>query len=268
MINVGIAADETAKTNPSILEQSALLAKKLSLPLLSPGAFAPDIVHLDAVLFFGSAGCYLQQTGKKAPGPVAVEFGSAGMRHRRSAGQNEMLGRAVGVGKKSVLRVMDATAGLGKDSFILADLGCEVCLCERHPIVVELLASALERAALSRDGWLVEVCGRMKLRSGDAISQPLGSIGELDVIYLDPMFPSRSKSASVKKEMALFQRLMDAPHALGDADDLLMWSLEQDVARVVVKRPLKAPALAASKPGHTIAGKTVRYDVYVRRALA
>jgi 16S rRNA (guanine1516-N2)-methyltransferase len=242
------------------------LAKTLDLVLLSPGVSARDTEYLDAILFLSHGGTYLQQTGKKAPGPVMVEFGSSAMRHRRRAGQNEMLGRAVGVGKKNVLRVLDATAGLGKDSFILADLGCEVYLCERHPIVVELLASGLERAGLSREDWLSQVCGRMALCPGDARAQDVVAMAPIDVIYLDPMFPGRIKSANVKKEMALFQSLMDRREDVSDADDLLLWSLKQDVSRVVVKRPGKAPVLAARKPGHVIAGKTVRYDVYVLRA--
>ena len=256
------------KADQATLERAAILAKKLHVHLVAPGVSARDIEHLDAILFLGPAGTYLQQTGRKAPGPVVVEFGSSAMRHRRRGGQNEMLGRAVGVGKKTGLRVMDATAGLGKDSFILADLGCEVYLCERHPIIVELLASGLESAALRREDWLVQVCGRMDFRPGDARTQILGTMKPIDVMYLDPMFPGRTKSASVKKEMALFQRLMEGQESMQDADELLLWSLEQDVSRVVVKRPVKAPVLAGRKPGHVIAGKTVRYDVYVLRALS
>jgi 16S rRNA (guanine1516-N2)-methyltransferase len=266
LINVGIAVDDTTSADLASLGRAAALAKTLDLVLLSPGVSARDTEYLDAILFLSHGGTYLQQTGKKAPGPVMVEFGSSAMRHRRRAGQNEMLGRAVGVGKKNVLRVLDATAGLGKDSFILADLGCEVYLCERHPIVVELLASGLERAGLSREDWLSQVCGRMALCPGDARAQDVVAMAPIDVIYLDPMFPGRIKSANVKKEMALFQSLMDRREDVSDADDLLLWSLKQDVSRVVVKRPGKAPVLAARKPGHVIAGKTVRYDVYVLRA--
>jgi 16S rRNA (guanine1516-N2)-methyltransferase len=90
----------------------------------------------------------------------------------------------------------------------------------------------------------------------------------IDVIYLDPMFPARDKSASVKKDMALFQALLGAGESATDADDLLVWALEQAVARVVVKRPAKAAELAGSKPSHVIAGKAVRYDVYVLGPIA
>ena len=82
------------------------------------------------------------------------------------------------------------------------------------------------------------------------------------------MFPARDKSAAVKKEMALFQRLLEkGEHAAADADALWRWAMDCDVARVVVKRPPKAPSLAASSPSHSLGGKAVRYDVYVRRGL-
>jgi 16S rRNA (guanine1516-N2)-methyltransferase len=109
------------------------------------------------------------------------------------------------------------------------------------------------------------VLARLQLWQGDVTDLPSEEIRFHDVIYLDPMFPPRSKRAAVKKEMALFQLLLTGRE--DDAEALLAWCLEQEVARVVVKRPLKAPALAGSRPSHTIRGRTVRYDVYVRCAL-
>jgi 16S rRNA (guanine1516-N2)-methyltransferase len=177
------------------------------------------------------------------------------------------LGRAVGVGKKPGLQVVDATAGLARDSFVLADLGCHVCLCERDPLIAELLIDGLAQARLSGDAWLVKVCERMKFYPGDARELGASPMLSTDVIYLDPMFPARSKSARVKKEMALFQSLLETGEPTADGEALLHWSLDQDVARVVVKRPAKAPVLAGHRPSHDIVGKAVRYDVYVIGAL-
>ncbi len=189
------------------------------------------------------------------------------MRHRRGAGHNELLGRAVGVGKKTPLRVLDATAGLGRDAFVLADLGCEVLMSEREPGVFELLNAGLQTARSLDDVWLRGVLERMRLVAGDARQVCAGEQPGPDVIYLDPMFPQRGKSAAVKKEMALLQLLLDTGAVQSDADDLLRWALAQDVARVVVKRPPRAPRLAGRDPSHEISGKAVRYDVYVRRKL-
>jgi len=122
-------------TDPRDDVVAAELAERLGLPLLPTGSDPASCDEVDAVLVVNGGCLSLQQTGRGAPGPVTVDFGSSAMRHRRRSGHNELLGRSVGVGKKSPLWVVDATAGLGRDSFVLADLGCEVTLCEREPVI-------------------------------------------------------------------------------------------------------------------------------------
>jgi len=218
-----------------------------------------------ALLLVDDSHLALQLCGRKVPGAVSVDFGAAGMRYRRLSGHNELLGRAVGVGKKQALSVIDATAGLGRDSFVLADLGAKVLLCERHPVVAALLAAGLASGGATADAWLNRVLARMSLVAGDVRELPHEELVAADVIYLDPMFPQRDKAAAVKKEMALFQFLLqDEPE---DAPALLAWALQQPVARVVVKRPAKAAPLAGLEPSHAIRGKAVRYDVHVLSGL-
>jgi len=243
---------------------ASALAAELHLPLCPPATPPRDCNDYRALLISSAGLLSLQQTGRPAPGPVTVDFGSAAMRHRRRGGHNELLGKAVGLAKKPQMHVLDTTAGLGRDSFILADLGCHVTLCERNNVVARMLSSGLSTAACIGDQWLREVVSRMVLHADDARTLRAAEIQGVDVIYLDPMFPDRDKRARVKKEMALFHELLGASD---DADELLEWALAQDVARVVVKRPPKAPELADRKPSHTISGKAVRYDVYVLRGL-
>jgi len=243
------------------------LAQQLQLPLVAARTDPQACTDYDALLIISGELLSLQQTGARAPGAVAVDFGSSSMRHRRGAGHNELLGRAVGVGKKPGVRVLDATAGLGRDSFVLADLGCRVLMSEREPVFAALLRSGMQRAGNSPDAWLQQVLQRLSLHVGDARDLAAEILAGVDVVYLDPMFPARGKSAAVKKEMALFQLLLHGDDSDHDADELLLWALAQDVARVVVKRPPRAPSLANRPPSHHIAGKAVRYDVYVRRKL-
>lgn len=248
-------------------DSAAGLALRLGLPLLALGTDPMDCAAASALLIVSGQSLCLQQTGRGAPGPVVVDFGSAGMRHRRRSGHGEPLGKAVGWGKKSPLRIVDATAGLGKDAFVLADLGCEVDLYEREPVIVELLRAGLAVASVSDDPWLAGVVRRMRLDPGDARFKTATQMQDMDVIYLDPMFPQRNKSAAVKKEMALLQKLLEDSADPADADALLHWALQQNTARVVVKRPVRAPHLAALQPSHRISGRLVRYDVYVNRKL-
>lgn len=240
------------------------LGEQLGLPVVASGSDPARIDEVDAVLLVDGAQLALQQTGRGAPGPVRVDFASKAMRHRRRSGHNELLGRAVGVARKPSLRVLDATAGLGRDAFVLADLGCQVILCERDPVVARMLLAGISVAADAQDSWLRGALQRMQLIATDARALQSQQLDAVDVIYLDPMFPQRGKSAAVKKEMALFQLLLESRAGPQDADELLLWALSTEVPRVVVKRPPKAPHLAGRRPSHHIAGKSVRYDVYQR----
>jgi len=240
---------------PELQEQAQALAAELALPLLEP-ELPGDHAHL---LRLCPDGLYLQAAKPNQTGSLRVDFGAGKMRYRRRGGHNESLGRAVGVGKRPHLQVVDATAGLGRDSFVLADLGCTVTLLERSPAAFALLRDGMQRAAASVDPWLRGVVARMRLHYVDSRDW-LASHPELaDVVYLDPMFPARKKTARVKQEMWLFQ------HLVGEAEDeqlLLQQAINSAAWRVVVKRPIRAHSLPGAAVHHTLSGKTVRYDVY------
>ncbi|WP_348730013.1 class I SAM-dependent methyltransferase [Rheinheimera texasensis] len=193
-------------------------------------------------------------------GDILVDFASGASTYRRKfgGGKGEGIAKAVGLGKKPQLRVIDATAGLGRDAFVLASLGAHVTLVERNPAVAALLADGLRRAALDAQtaDWLP---ARMQLVHLSAL-QALSTLPPADVVFLDPMFPPREKSALVKKEMRAFHDVVGADE---DADGLLAPALALATHRVVVKRPGYAGFLAAQKPTMSIEGKNNRFDVYV-----
>ena len=156
------------------------------------------------------------------------------------------------------LHAVDATAGLGEDALLLAAAGFEVELFERNPVISALLEDALRRAAEVPE--LAGTVSRMHLHAGDSI-EALGSLGESpDIIYLDPMFPARQKSAAVKKKFQLLHKL-EGP--CEDQEALLQAALDAGPRKVVVKRPLKASYLAGVKPSHSLSGKEIRYDCIV-----
>ena len=170
----------------------------------------------------------------------------------------ELLVKAVRVRGAEWIRVFDATAGLGEDSLLLAAAGFSVTMCEGDPVIAALLADGLRRAV--DDPELSGIVGRMSLVEGDSI-EILPSLTEApDVVYLDPMFPARTKSAAVKKKFQLLHRL-ESPCA--DEASLMDAALAARPRKIVVKRPIKAPVLAGVRPSHSISGKAVRYDVIV-----
>ncbi|WP_136066244.1 class I SAM-dependent methyltransferase [Modicisalibacter radicis] len=210
----------------------------------------------------GDPACY----GK----PLSADFvaGKADHRRRFGGGRGQLVAKACGLAKGVTPSVVDATAGLGRDAFVLAGLGAEVLMLERVPAIAALLEDALARAG--RDIEVAEIAARMRLCCIDAGDSRalLAAASEAriapQVIHLDPMFPHRDKSALVKKEMRLFRELA------GDDDDaprLLEAALDVATHRVAVKRPRKAPPIAGPRPAHTLEARTSRYDLYVHRSL-
>ena len=162
---------------------------------------------------------------------------------------------------------IDATAGFGEDSLLLAAAGFTVDLYEQDCVIAALLQDALDRAA--EDLALADAVARMRLHAGEdsiaGLHQTAASIeqGELtapDVVYLDPMFPERTKSAAVKKK---FQLLHHLEQPCADEETLVQAALAVHPRKVVIKRPAKGPLLAGVKPSYQLVGKAVRYDVLV-----
>lgn len=156
------------------------------------------------------------------------------------------------------LTALDATAGLGEDSLLLAAAGFRVTLFERNPVIFELLRDALDRAAALPE--LADIAARMTLRNEDSAA----AMGRLeaapDVILLDPMFPERQKSALVKKKLQVIQRLEEP---CDDERGLLLAAMTAGPKKLIVKRPPKGPYLAGIRPDHSITGKAVRFDCFV-----
>ncbi len=188
-------------------------------------------------------------------------FSHLACRMRSGRLQGELVVRAAKVkGCGRPLSALDATAGLGEDSFLLAAAGFTVDLYERDPTIAALLSDALGRA--SGDPVLCEAASRMRLHERDSIPAMRHLDAPPDVVVLDPMFPARRKSAAVKKKFQLLQRL-EAPCDGGDEEALLDAAFAAGPRKIVVKRPAKGAPLAGRKPDYSLSGKAVRYDCYL-----
>ena len=219
----------------------------------------------DFALQLGAEGLQFVELGPQAPGAVRVDFVEGAVAHRRlfGGGTGQMIAKAVGVQPGVRPQVLDATAGLGRDAFVLASLGCAMTLIERQPLIAALLEDGLARARQSVE--VAPIAAQMRLLQGNAIELLSAWTDEApQVIYLDPMFPHRDKSALVKKEMRLFRPLVGDDL---DAPALLAAALALASHRVVVKRPRKAPCIEGAKPSYVLEGKSSRYDIYAKKAL-
>jgi 16S rRNA (guanine1516-N2)-methyltransferase len=198
-------------------------------------------------------------------GAICADWTTPEVRRRVAGGKRQLLGKAVGLTKLADPHVLDATAGLGRDAFVLASLGARVTLAERNPTIAALLADARLRALA--DPSSVAAASRTEIVAADArnLLAPTGGRFDVvyDVVYLDPMYPDRGKSALAKKELQLLRELA-GPDA--DADSLLEPALVNARRRVVVKRPLPAPPLAGRAPALEFRGTQARFDVYLVNA--
>ncbi len=155
------------------------------------------------------------------------------------------------------LTAIDATAGLGEDSLLLAAAGFTVTLCERNPLIFALLEDAVRRAEQIPE--LADIVRRMKLHHGDSVAYLAGTDTPPDVILLDPMFPERQKSALVKNKLQMIQMLEEP---CDDEKTLLLAAADARPTKLIVKRPPKGPHLAGVKPDYSLTGKAVRFDCF------
>lgn len=233
--------------------QAARLVKWLRLPQVDSAQAAVLVLRLDPERL-----SLCKPGDAELPGSLWVDFSGPKARHRLSHAGQELLVRAARVRHTESPLVIDAAAGLGRDGFLLAAAGFRVRMCERNPVIAALLNDGLRRAAATPA--LAAIARRITLIAGDAL-EALGRPEEPpDVIYLDPMFPERNKSAKVKQELRLLQLIEDGRD---DGEALLRAALLAGARKVVVKRPLKGPLLGNLSPAYALRGKAVRFDVYV-----
>lgn len=191
-------------------------------------------------------------------GGLRVDFAAPRFRRRWLFPGKELVVRAAKVHRHAAPLIIDATAGLGRDAFLLAAAGYRVHLFERNPIIAALLRDGLQRAA--RSPQIAAITARMHVTVSDVVDFFSTTNQRPEVIYLDPMFPERSKTAKVKQELRLLQLLHVQEN---DAEHLLRAALTLQAKKVVVKRPLKGPCLLTLPPTYSLKGKAVRFDIYV-----
>lgn len=189
-----------------------------------------------------------------SPDPILIDWSAADVLRRIQAGRRQGLARAVGLDRWPQLHILDATAGLGRDAYVLAALGARVDLAERITALQHALTAALATTA-------PDIAGRMRLHCGDA--RELLRAGCWDVIVLDPMFPDRGKRALPKQQAQWLREIAGDDH---DAAGLLPLAIAAARRRVVVKRPPKASALGGQTPAFRYDGSRARFDVYVGAA--
>lgn len=193
--------------------------------------------------------------------PISIDFISGKNGYRRKYGHigGETISKAAGLKKGHRPNIVDVTAGWGRDAFVLATMGCRVHMIERSEVMAQLLEDGLRRAKQDQKiGRMIR--DNLSLTCGDSLQELLQTPFEPEVIYLDPMFPHKEKSALVKIEMRILKELVGLDE---DANELLTLALRTATNRVVVKRPSYANPLAEMTPNTSIKTKKHRFDIYL-----
>jgi len=247
-ITFSVSTDST-----ELIPSAEIIAQTLNLPF---AALNPEQIQLVLTKL------HIEIRAPELGNAIFIDFIHGKNAHRRQfgGGRGQPLAKAIGLKKGATPTVLDVTAGFGRDAFVLATLGCKITLIERNPLIAILLDDALTRAIEDHDSK--EIINRMSLINTDAITylQSIDSSLFPDVIYMDPMYPSREKSALVKKDMRLLHQLA-GPDT--DSGELLSISRQTAQKRVIVKRPKSAPFVGKQKPSTSIESKNTRYDIYI-----
>lgn len=202
-------------------------------------------------------------------GPMSFDFSSLITYHKTQQYRlsQELLYRALGLKKStsSLKSIWDITCGTGKDLMLIASYGAHsrIEAFERHPVIYLLLKDALCCLEMSRPD---EEALNIFLNYGDSsvlFPHEIDSVcnqspSPPDVIYYDPMYPDKKKSALPRKEMQIFKNIVGSDD---DCKSTLAWALKMAKERVVVKRAPGAPPIKEN-PTASFTGKSVRYDMY------
>ena len=231
------------------------------------GYLCDHIEQITTPIYMNYSDDFVELCDKEKNTRIHIDFLSGDLAHRQQfgGGRGQSIAKAIGL-KQGMPppSVIDATAGLAKDAYVLACLGCSMTLLERSPIIVELIKDAIRRAeddegfkSILKTGFSViaesSIDYLKELEKSEDRKRP-------EVIYLDPMYPHRKKSASVKKNMQILQKLLGQDL---DTHELLNIALKTATKRVVVKRPKGAENLTDISPTYTVESKKTRYDVYI-----
>ena len=243
-------------------QDAQILANRLAVPLLDQ---LPDNTDYKFLLVFEPPGNKAHNNGYQLAlhfpneklNPIVIDFLGHQLQYRKKfgGGRQQAIAKAVGLKRGYTPKLLDGTAGMGKDAFILASLNCNVTMCERNPVIQALLQDGLKRLEQASNDEI-----SLQLELENSLHYMENHASDFDVIYLDPMYPHRTKSALVKKEMRILRSLVGDDT---DFDSVFEIALRTAKNRVVIKRPKAAASIGQRPPTHCVESKKTRYDIYL-----
>ena len=149
--------------------------------------------------------------------------------------------------------IVDASAGLGRDSYLIHQLGHRVHSIEINPTLFELMHDGKSALGENPD-W--------ELHQGSC-EDILHTLDQINIIYFDPMF-EHPKKAKAQKYTQVIQHYCMTDHAQnGLIIDFLIGFARENHLKLVIKQPQKRSSLTIPKPHHRIpSGKFCEFWIY------
>ena len=122
--------------------------------------------------------------------------------------------------------ILDCTAGLGRDGILLSELGYNVTMIEKNPLLILLI-----RNYLSRNAHI-----KARLLYGDALTYTHIAEKEFDYIYIDFMFEKKNNSKPSKYDLFLRSINYNENNKSGFINKMKNYCKK----RIVVKEPMKS----------------------------
>jgi len=229
--------------NLSYMKRARELSKKYNISLLDSKS-AETYLSLDDQSILHSGSNKLENS---------FTSGKFSTRISQYQGEN-LLKKAIGWQSKTQKHILDATGGLGHDSFIFALLGQKITLLEKNIGLCILIEEALHN--LPNLPYFKNAKNNISIINSDSRAF-LSSAENFDVIYIDPMFNSKKKLKRTKQ-----MEFLD--NYLNEYDDPSAEFYESNFKRLVIKKELRATSSIKDCSALSFRGSSVRYDIYSR----
>ena len=187
---------------------------------------------------------------------IHIDFLKGQMRWRLKRTDHEtLLKKALGK-KRDNLTILDGTAGFLSDTLIFLALGHKVIACEQSRVLFMLLNDAINRA---REELIF--LKNLVLAHGNAIDI-YKNARNVDLIYLDPMYPDSKKNAARSGSMNDIKNILEIESIKNLEDQIFFDFKKQDFKKIVLKRPIKSKIIDTNL-NYQVKGKSTRFDVYI-----
>tara|TARA_A100001015_G_scaffold269833_1_gene321841 strand:+ start:337 stop:1074 length:738 start_codon:yes stop_codon:yes gene_type:complete len=243
--------------NLDLINLGGIESKRLNELETQLNLISNDKINLDRdSLVLQEDNLYFNFKEERALTPLKIDIKKGALGWRLARAQHEThLKKAIGKTDQP-LRILDATAGLLRDSMIMLALGHSVTAYEQSKILYTMLNNELNQLSETDSNLL-----NFQLINSN-VCETKFSDESFDVIYFDPMYPEDRASSARRSDLKKINSILEIEGLASDPESTFTYLRNIPSTKLIVKRPLKADAFEGSI-NYQITGKSVRFDIYL-----